>query len=247
VDDAQLRRRYGQVFDAVAEEYDRARPTYPRRRRVRRCFRSGVLRHRVSLGRPRDRLGEGGRTASSERDARSDPVLRCVGRAHGRRSGGASHGAAESCAGHRGRLPRPREANTILAGAQERRDNISEVWSWIGRHELAVPEGARLFDDVRITTVPVSTEQTADQRNAQLRTTSLYARIAPDRREQLEAENERIAERFGGAIRWSELAVLATARRASAAARSVILPYRTRESDDRHGPPFRERCRPTAL
>jgi hypothetical protein len=98
-------------------------------------------------------------------------------------------------------LPRPREANTILAGAQERRDNISAVWSWIGRHELAVPEGARLFDDVRITTVPVSTEQTADQLNAQLRTTSLYARIAPDRREQLEAENERIAERFGGAIR----------------------------------------------
>lgn len=110
--------------------------------------------------------------------------------------------------------PELRDADTILAGASARRDNISAVWSWIGRHELTVPEAAVLFDDVEMTTVPMYSEQTGDRLNAYLRTTSLYARIDPDRRSELEAENRRLAERAGGVVRTSELAVLVTGRRA---------------------------------
>lgn len=111
------------------------------------------------------------------------------------------------------RWPELRDAETILNGAEARGDNISEVWSWIGRHELTVPEAARLFDDVRVTAVPLRIEQSGDQVNAYLRTTSLYRRLSPDQRPALEAENLRAAERLGGIVRGSELAVLVTGRR----------------------------------
>jgi SAM-dependent methyltransferase len=111
------------------------------------------------------------------------------------------------------RWPGLRDAETILNGAEARSDNISEVWSWIGRHELTVPEAARMFHDVRVTAVPLHTEQSGDQLNAYLRTTSLYRRLKPDQRPALEAENLRAAERLGGVVRGSELAVLVTGRR----------------------------------
>lgn len=109
--------------------------------------------------------------------------------------------------------PELRDGDTILDGAAERRDNISAVFSWIGRHELTVPEAARLFDDVRVVAVPAHTEQTGDQLNAYLRTTSLYRRLEPHQRGALEAENRAVAERAGGVVRSSELAVLVTGRR----------------------------------
>ena len=109
--------------------------------------------------------------------------------------------------------PELRDADTILAGVGNRRDNISEVWSWIGGHRLAVPEAARLFEDVEIEVAPIYTEQTGDQLNAVVRTTSLYARIPADRRQAFEDENVRVAERLGGIVRTSELAVLVTGRR----------------------------------
>lgn len=109
--------------------------------------------------------------------------------------------------------PELRDADTILAGAASRRDNISEVWSWIGGHRLAVSEAARLFDDVEVAVAPIYTEQTGDEVNAVLRTTSLYARIPEDRRQAFQDENLRVAERLGGVIRTSELAVLVTGRR----------------------------------
>ena len=87
------------------------------------------------------------------------------------------------------------------------------MWSWIGRHELTVPEAARLFDHVRVTTVPLETEQTGDQLNAYLRTTSLYRRLEPRQRRALEAQNRAVAERAGGVVRSSELGVLVTGRR----------------------------------
>jgi SAM-dependent methyltransferase len=111
------------------------------------------------------------------------------------------------------RWPELRDEDTILDGAAERRDNISAVFSWIGRHELTVPEAARLFDDVSVVAVPGHTEQTGDQLNAYLRTTSLYRRLEPHQREALEAENRAVAERAGGVVRSSELVVLVTGRR----------------------------------
>jgi SAM-dependent methyltransferase len=112
------------------------------------------------------------------------------------------------------RMPGLRDADTVLSGAAERRDNISAVWSWIGRHELTVPEAARLFEDVQITTVPAHTEMTGEQLNAYLRTTSLYRRLTPEQRPALEAENQAVTERAGGAVLGSQLAVLVTGRRA---------------------------------
>ncbi|MBV8219928.1 MAG: methyltransferase domain-containing protein [Solirubrobacterales bacterium] len=111
------------------------------------------------------------------------------------------------------RWPELRDADTILDGAATRSDNISAVWSWIGRHELTVPAAARLFTDVRVLAVPLHSEYTGDQINAYLRTTSLYRRLEPDQRPALEDENLRVAERLGGVVRTSELAVLVTGRR----------------------------------
>jgi hypothetical protein len=112
------------------------------------------------------------------------------------------------------RWPGLRDEDSILAGVAVRSDNISAVWSWIGRHELTVPGADRLFDDVRVTAVRVQTEQTGDQLNAYLRTTSLYRRLEAEQRPALESENRAVAERAGGVVRSSELAVLVTGRRA---------------------------------
>ena len=112
------------------------------------------------------------------------------------------------------RMPELRDADTLLSATAERRDNISAVWSWIGSHELTVPEAARLFEDVQITTAPAHTEKTGEQLNAYLRTTSLYRRLTPEQQPALEAENRAVVERAGGVVRGSQLAVLVTGRRA---------------------------------
>jgi ubiquinone/menaquinone biosynthesis C-methylase UbiE len=284
LDDRELRSRYAQIFDAVADDYDRARRTYPDELIDTACRQGGlgVDDAVVEVG-----CGTGHLTAALlERGLRVeavDPGANMIRMAAGRVSGTAAvsfHRAKfedvalpedafaavfsatafhwvdptigwakaasllrpggmvaliqycdvwdERTAAANGALlaalakvapdiaagwPRPRDASAILAGASRRQGNISDVWSWIGRHELAVPDAASLFEDVQITTIPVHTEQTGDELNAYMRTTSLCARIAPDRREELEAENHRVAERFGGVLQWSELAVLATALR----------------------------------
>jgi SAM-dependent methyltransferase len=110
-------------------------------------------------------------------------------------------------------LPRPLRPAELLAGFEERRANVAEVWSFVGGHDLAAAEAATLFDDVRLTTVPVTREQTADELEALFRTTSLHARLGPERAPALEAENRRVIEQLGGTLRSRELAVLVTARR----------------------------------
>jgi len=298
--DAELRRRYAQVFDDVAEEYDRQRRGYPDELIDAACSRgdlgagdavvevgcgTGLLTEallarglRVEAIDPganmirlaRRRVGEGAAVREGPPPAVGEgppPAVRFhrgrfedvslpdaafatvfsatafhwiepeVGwaRAAGLLEPGgvlallqhcdvwdartvddsrALHGALLKVAPEIGsRWPELRDPQTILNGAAERACNISAVWSWIGRHELTVPEAAELFEDVRITTVPLLTEQTADQLNAYLRTTSLYRRLEPRQRPALEAENRRVAERLDGVVRISELAVLATGRR----------------------------------
>ena len=110
----------------------------------------------------------------------------------------------------------PRELDPILAGARARRDNASEVWDWLmgdGRHHLAAPEAASLFDDVEVASEVTSIEETADQLLAHLRTTSLYFRIDPARREAFEEDERRLVERMGGKVHTSLATVLMTARR----------------------------------
>jgi SAM-dependent methyltransferase len=112
----------------------------------------------------------------------------------------------------------PRELDVILAGAEERRDNVSEVWDWLmsdGRHEMGIPEAAPMFEDTRVDTALRVEEETADELIAHLRTTSFYFRLPPDRREEFEEDDRRIVESRGGSIRRSFATLLMTARKAS--------------------------------
>jgi SAM-dependent methyltransferase len=111
----------------------------------------------------------------------------------------------------------PRELDAVLGGVPDRRDNASEVWDWLisaGQHRVAVPAAADLFVDVEVTIEVGEVEETADELIAHYRTTSLYHRIDPARRDALERDDRRVVERNGGTIRWPLGVVLMTARRA---------------------------------
>jgi ubiquinone/menaquinone biosynthesis C-methylase UbiE len=114
--------------------------------------------------------------------------------------------------------PSYRGLATTVAGAEQRRENVSEVWAWLGSHAVAQAEAASLFSDVRIAAVPKLVEQTADELNALLRTASFYHRISPSQRQALESENVAIYERVGRPIRSGMVAALVTARRGTAVA-----------------------------
>jgi ubiquinone/menaquinone biosynthesis C-methylase UbiE len=113
-------------------------------------------------------------------------------------------------------LGRSRDLEALLAGAEARLENASEVWDWVmgGQHGLAVPEAAELFRDVEVDVETSSVAETADQGLAFLRTTSLYFRIDPDRRAAFEEEYRGIVARAGGRARFTLATVLMTARRA---------------------------------
>jgi SAM-dependent methyltransferase len=109
--------------------------------------------------------------------------------------------------------PPLRDLETILAGAADRRANVSEVWAWVTSQPVARGYAAELFDDAEIAVVPSLVEQTAEELNALLRTTSLYPRMSVDQRSALEQANRDIGQRLGRPIRSTMLAVLVTARR----------------------------------
>ncbi|MGH2863611.1 MAG: class I SAM-dependent methyltransferase [Solirubrobacteraceae bacterium] len=108
--------------------------------------------------------------------------------------------------------PTYRELSSVIAGAERRRANVSEVWSWIGSHELARAQAGRLFEDVRIASVPILLEQSADELNALFSTTSHYQRLSPAQRQALRSEYRALQQRLGRPIRSSTAAVLVTAR-----------------------------------
>ncbi|HTU84222.1 MAG TPA: methyltransferase domain-containing protein [Solirubrobacteraceae bacterium] len=110
-------------------------------------------------------------------------------------------------------LPPLRDLETILSGVDDRRENVSDVWAWLGHRPLARPYAGPLFGEVEIATAPRVTEQTADELNALLATTSLYPRLAPAQREALERGHREIEQRVGRPIRAGMAAVLVTARR----------------------------------
>jgi ubiquinone/menaquinone biosynthesis C-methylase UbiE len=106
-----------------------------------------------------------------------------------------------------------RDLAALRAGVEERRENISAVWTWLGHRDLFNADAAHLFDDARLTAEPLAREQTADQLWALFATTSLYPRLDLSSREALEAEVRAFFEERGGTIQTSELVVLVTARR----------------------------------
>ena len=113
--------------------------------------------------------------------------------------------------------PQYRDLATIAAGVEQRRENVSEVWAWIGSHDVARSYAGRLFCDVQIASVPTLLEQTPDELNALLGTASFYQRLSAHQRQALQSESVAIFERLGRPIRSSTVAVLVTARRSTEA------------------------------
>jgi len=87
------------------------------------------------------------------------------------------------------------------------------------RPKLAVPETAPLFGDVEVASEPYTVEESADELLAHFRTTALYHRIDPARREAYEEDARSLVERLGGTVRSSLAVLLMTARRTSSAVR----------------------------
>jgi len=109
--------------------------------------------------------------------------------------------------------PAYRDLDATLAGVEQRRENVSEVWAWLGSYDMAQDYASGLFSDVQVAAVPRFIEQTADEINAIIRTMSFYARLSPGQRQALEHENAAIYARLGRPIRASTVAILVTARR----------------------------------
>jgi len=106
-----------------------------------------------------------------------------------------------------------RDLDATLAGMEQRRGNVSEVWAWLGSYDIGQDYAGHLFGDVQVAVVPKLIEQTPDQLNAVIRTMSFYARLSPAQRHALEREYEAIYKRLGRPIRASTVAALVTAPR----------------------------------
>ena len=111
--------------------------------------------------------------------------------------------------------PTYRDLDATLAGMEQRRGNVSEVWAWLGSYDVGQDYAGRLFGDVQVAVMPKLIELTSDELNALVRTMSFYARLSPGQRQALEREHEAIYERLGRPIRASTVAALVTARRST--------------------------------
>ena len=109
--------------------------------------------------------------------------------------------------------PAYRDLDATLAGMEQRRGNVSEVWAWLGSYDIGQDYAGRLFADVQVAVMPKLTEHTPGELTALVRTLSFYARLSPGQRQALEREHEAIFERLGRPIRASTVAALVTARR----------------------------------
>src|SRR5712675_670628 len=106
-----------------------------------------------------------------------------------------------------------RDLDATLAGMEQRRGNVSEVWAWLGSYDIGQDYASRLFGDVQVAVMPQLVEHIPDELNALLRTMSFYARLSPGQRQALEREYEAMYERFGRPIRAGIVAALVTAPR----------------------------------
>lgn len=106
-----------------------------------------------------------------------------------------------------------RDLDATLAGMEDRRANVSEVWAWFGCYDIARDYAGPLFDDAQVAVMPKLVEHTAEQIMALIRTMSYYARLSPDQCQALELEYQAIYDRLGRPIRASTIAAVVTARR----------------------------------
>jgi ubiquinone/menaquinone biosynthesis C-methylase UbiE len=108
-----------------------------------------------------------------------------------------------------------RDLDATLAGTEQRRGNVSQVWAWLGSYDIAQGYAGHLFGDVQVAVMPKLVEHAPDELNALVRTMSFYARLSPGQRQALEREQEAIYERLGRPIRASMVTALVTARRST--------------------------------
>jgi SAM-dependent methyltransferase len=108
--------------------------------------------------------------------------------------------------------PTYRDLPNLIEGVGKHRENVSEVWSWIGSYDLARSEARHLFEEVQVAAVPILSEQTAEELTALFSTVSYYKRLSPTQRLALRGEFIALQERLGRPIRSSTAAVLVTAR-----------------------------------
>jgi SAM-dependent methyltransferase len=111
--------------------------------------------------------------------------------------------------------PDYRDLDGTLAGIAARRDNVSDVWGWLGSYDVGRGYAAPLFQDVQVAAVPMLLEHTAEELNALLGTMSFWSRLSPRQRHALAGENQALHKRLGRPIRSSVVACLVTARRTS--------------------------------
>jgi len=111
--------------------------------------------------------------------------------------------------------PTYRDLDATLAGIEQRRGNVSEVWAWLSSYNIGQESVGQLFGDVQVAVMPKLTEHTPDELNALVRTLSFHARLSPGQRQALEREHQAIYERLGRPIRASTVAALVTARRST--------------------------------
>jgi len=106
-----------------------------------------------------------------------------------------------------------RDLDRTIAGVQERRRNVADVWGWLGSYDIGRNYAADLFEDVELATVPTLVEHSAAELNALLATMSFWARLSSEQRDAVASENHVLHERLGRPIRASTVAALVTARR----------------------------------
>jgi len=103
--------------------------------------------------------------------------------------------------------------------AEARRNDVSALWSWLVRHDLRHARATDLFDGVRMLTVPIPLEDTAESYLALTATTSTYLRLDRDQRAVLGRSVRELFVEAGGASRWVDFATLVTAQRRSGQSR----------------------------
>jgi len=107
----------------------------------------------------------------------------------------------------------PVDDETLWAGAEERKGNVSELWSWLAAHDLTVPEAAELFSEVKLTKEPMERAMPLQDYLALIRTTNNYLHLAPEQQQGLERELAGVIGRHGGTYPAHGYATLVTARR----------------------------------